>query len=247
MQIIPALYIKDGKAAIYTPSDYENLDYLPQSPYDLIDQIGKYNIRRIHLVDIDASLDNGKDNRALIGSLANVSIPNLEVGGGIRQMEYLKSLQYAGVDYFVLGSVVMENEPFLTQIQEAKHIRNDRIMISLDILNGQLTTHGWVDTVTGHTAESIIEKCLEQGFSRFICTDIDSEGPDRGPDLAFYESLVERFPQAIFSASGQIRTFADVDKLRKLGVHEVIVGNEIFKEDGLLEKISVYNSTHMEE
>ncbi|MEM7655327.1 MAG: HisA/HisF-related TIM barrel protein [Bacteroidota bacterium] len=246
MQIVPALYIKDGKAAAYVPSDYENLEYLPQGPYEIIDLLGNENIRRIHLVDVDASMDTDLDNRGLIGSLANVSVPNLEVGGGVRQMDYLKSLQYAGVDYFVLGSVVLDNPDFLQEINDAVHIKNERITIGLDILNGQLTTHGWMDTVGGHTPESVIQLGMEHGFTRFICTDIDSTGHDNGPDLTFYESLAKGFPEAHFSASGHIRSFADVDALRNIGVEEVIVGNEIYKEEGLLEEIYAYNKRYAE-
>ena len=244
MQIIPALYIKDGKAAIYSPGNYEDLEYLAQDPYDLIDQLGRYEgIQRIHLVDIDASLKGGMNNHGLIGSLANVSVPDLQVAGGIDDMEHLKSLQYAGADYFVLGSVVLSNFDFLHQISEVTHIKNDRIEISLDVLNGRLTTHGWTEAVDDYTIRSLIRACSNLGFSRFLCTDIDAYRKDLGPDYVFFQTLIEQFPDLIFSAAGNIRDFDDVEALKSVGVVEVVVGDEIYKEEGLLEEISAYNLT----
>lgn len=241
MQIIPALYIKEGKPAIYRPGDYHRLEFLPYDPYDLIDEISRHNVQRIYIIDIDASINNGLDNKALITSLANTTIPDLEVGGGINNMDYLKSLQYSGVDYFVLGSVVFENFDFLVEISEAKHIPNEKIMIALDLLDGQLTCHGWTDPADDATIRSLIQKCLDQGFSRFICTDINSTHRDSGPDILFYKELVEQFPEAIFSASGQINTFEEIDKLKAVGIKEAIVGNSIYRDFSLLDQISEYN------
>ena len=242
MQIIPALYIKEGRAAAYRPGDDAALEFLPQDPYDLIDLIGTYeDISRIHLIDMDAVLPGEKNNCGLVGSLANTTVPDLEAGGGINDMEYLKSLQYAGVDYFVLGTVVFENFAFLEAISQASDIKNDRIMIAIDLMDGQLTYHGWTESVEDQNLRNLIRRCLEVGFHRFIITDVDSTHPEKGPDLLFYKELVEQFPEAIFAAAGNIITFQDVDDLKQVGVREVIVGDEIYKEEGLLEKIAAYN------
>ncbi|MEZ4830170.1 MAG: HisA/HisF-related TIM barrel protein [Bacteroidia bacterium] len=247
MQIIPALYIKDGKPAIYRPGEYERIEFLPYDPYDLIDEISRHNVQRIYLVDVDASVDDGKNNKALIVSLANTTIPDLEVGGGIDNMSYLKSLQYSGVDYFVLGSVVFENFDFLVEISQAAHVQNDKVMISLDLLDGRLTCHGWTESVDDTTIRSLVQKCLDLGFSRFICTDVESSHRESGPDVLFYKELVEQFPQAVFAASGQINTFEDVDRLKEVGVHEVIVGNAIYRDFSLLDQISEYNRKEAKE
>ncbi|GAB4421664.1 MAG: 1-(5-phosphoribosyl)-5-[(5-phosphoribosylamino) methylideneamino]imidazole-4-carboxamide isomerase [Bacteroidia bacterium] len=241
MQIIPALYIKDGKAASYVPGDYLNMQFLAQDPYEIIDMLGRYDVQRIHLVDIDASLDSEVRNTGLIGSLANVSIPNLEVAGGIADMDHIKSLQYAGVDYWVLGTAVFEDMDLLREIAHADHIPNDRVMISFDIIDGVIASHGWTRIVALQDITELIGQIQEIGFQRVIVTRIDTQNPGSGPDLAFYEQLVAHFPQITFTASGHIRSFEDIDALRAVGVHEVIVGNEIYQDETLLARISAYN------
>ncbi|MDP5170448.1 MAG: HisA/HisF-related TIM barrel protein [Bacteroidia bacterium] len=241
MQIIPALYIHDGKAASYIPGDYESIHYLDQSPYELIELLGKHNVQRIMLLDIDAARNPEHNNKALIGSLANLAVPDLEVGGGINDMEYLKTLQYAGVDYFILGSAVFHNFEFLEQICQAKDVKNDRILISLDMLDGRLTTSGWTESVEGVTLGDVMRRCMEFGLNRFIVTDVSSDTPESGPDITFYTELIEAFPDAEISASGHIHTYEHLEALKAIGIKEVVVGDKIYQEEELMDKISAYN------
>jgi len=239
MQIVPALNIHNGKPCVYIAGKIEDIQYIDKDPYDLIQEIGNYHIQRIHLTDVDAYVPDGKPNTGLLGSLANTCVVDLEVGGGIHNMDYVKSLQYAGVDYFVLGSVVYDNFDFLNEIAAADHVKNERILISLDVLDGQLFFHGWSQPVTGITPKELMWKCMNAGFYRFIVTDV--ERTSKGPNFDFYRELLEQFSGATLGAAGKINTFEDIEKLEEIGVNEVLVGNRIYKEEGLLDVVSEFN------
>lgn len=241
MQIIPAIYIHHGKAAAYRPGDYQNISYLEQDPYDLIEQLGQLDVQRIYLIDIDAYQNPGQNNKGLIGSLSNVCIPDLEVGGGINDLPYLKSLQYAGVDYFVLSSVLFENQPILEEIAATEDIPNERIIIGIDLKDGRPTTRGWTQTVTDPTLREFMRTVMSVGFQRFVMTDIKSDRPKDGPDLAFFTELREEFPEAKIAVGGHVHTFEQIDQLKKIGIEEVIVGDDIYRDEGLLARISAYN------
>ena len=248
MQIIPALFIKDGKIAVFRPGDYEHIEFLDKDPYDLISEICNHQIQRIYLHDVDASIHLGINNFGLIGSLSNTTVAELEVGGRDRQYGSSQiTCNMLGVDYFVLGSVVLENFDFLVEISEADHVKNDRIMISINVLDGQLTIHGWTQPIDDLTIRALIRRCIDQGFTRFLCTDIDTDNLDKGPDIVFYKELVEQFPDAIFGAAGHINSFGDIDLLKGVGIKEVIVGNEVYKHEGLLKEVSAYNKREREE
>jgi len=242
MQIVPALNIHNGKASTYIAGKNDHVDYLDEDPYNLVKKIGNHKIQRVHIIDVDAYSADGKSNTALIGSLSNTCVVDLEVGGGIKDMAYLKSLQYAGVDFFVLGSVVYDNYDFLNEIAQAEHIKNDKILISIDVKDGQLFYHGWTDPVEGITPKELIWKCMNTGFTRFIVTDVDSQRKE--PDFNFYKELVELYSGAKIGAAGSIKDFETIDKLAEIGVDEVIIGNRIYKDDALLDKISTYNEKY---
>lgn len=241
MQIIPALSIKDGKAADFRP-DLREPVFLPESdPYKFIDLFSKHSIRRVHLVDIDGAQQQGTHNVGLIGSLSNVCVSDLEVGGGIRNLDHLKSLQYAGVDYFVLGSAVYDRPELLKEIAELDHIDNDDIMIGVDLVNGQLTYHGYRENVPDEKVRHVIQRCLDMGFERVLVTDIDHSHPEQGPAVAFYASLVQDFPQVHFSAAGHITTFGDVNRLKEAGVVEAVVGHDFYRDSDYLKRLADYN------
>lgn len=237
MKIIPALYIKDGKVACYRPGDYEHLEYLNDNPYDLIQSMSDKGVDRILLVDVDASLPGEAKNAGLIGSLSNTTVVDLVVGGGINSIDYLKSLQYAGVDYFVLGSIVIDDFNFLLQINELSHIKNEDIIISLDVKDKHLVCHGWTDDIDHITLNEMIWKSLNAGFNKFIVSEIETEEPN----IEFYKDLIQQFPGAYFIASGRINTFEEVKALEATGVKEVIVGDEIYKESHLMDQLVAFN------
>jgi len=241
MQIIPALSIKDGKAADFRP-DLREPVFLPESdPYQIIDLFSEHSIRRVHLVDIDGAQQQGKNNVGLIGSLSNVCVSDLEVGGGIQSVDHLKSLQYAGVDYFVLGSAVYDRPELLKEIAELNHIDNDDIMIGVDLVDGKLTYHGYREKVPDEEVRQVIQRCLDMGFQRVLVTDIDHQHTDPGPAVAFYASLVQDFPQVRFSAAGHITTFGDVNRLKEAGVVEAVVGYEFYRDGDCLKRLAEYN------
>jgi len=240
MQIIPALVIKDGKPAAFEPGA-KSVRFLNRDPYDLIDTFSKQSIRRIHIVDVDGAQQQGKNNLALIGSLVNVCVSNIEVGGGINDMETLKSLQYAGVDYFMLGSVAYSKPEFLDEILEADHIKNDSITIAVDLVDGQLTYNSYSQQIPEQKVRDVIKRYQDMGFSRVLITDIDTLHPDHGPAIGFFDGIVQAFPDMCISAAGHIDSISDIDHLRDAGVKEVIVGMDLYDTPEALATISAYN------
>ena len=239
MKIVPALYIKDGKLAAYKPGNYEDIEFLDKDPYEFIDMLCKLPINQIRLIDVDASIGS-KSNAGLLGSLSSTTVSLLEVGGGINNMDYLKSLQYAGVDYFIVGTAIFDDPEFLKAISEADDVKNDRILISIDIMDGKIKYHGWKDDAP-ESFGRIIEEIRDMGFTRFFITDMTTDTENEGPDLDFYRALVEEFPDCLFGAAGRIETLEDVYNLKEVGVDEVVVGNKIYKEKSLLERIAKFN------
>jgi phosphoribosylformimino-5-aminoimidazole carboxamide ribotide isomerase len=240
MLIIPALYIHGGRLAAYQPADYENLQYVEGDPYEVISRIAEMDIPRIYLVDLDASVGGGSNNAGLIGSLANTCVPDIAVGGGLRDLDYLRSLQYAGVDEFVLGTVVFEDIHFLKQLKDSPGLQHARFSISLDLLDGQLTSRGWTHP-EDKRVEDLIRECMGLGYHHFICTDMHPGKRESGPDLGLYQHLVSAFPEAQFTAAGQIHSLEHVAQLAALGVREAIIGDEAYLSETLLRSISDYN------
>ncbi len=245
MQIIPALCITNGKVAAFRPGHQEFV-LLEEEPYDLITRLNQANIMRVHLVDIDGARHDGVNNVGLIGSLSNLTVSQLAVAGGIETLDYIRSLRFAGADLFVLGSVVYEKPELLDAIIEAKPINPGCIIIGLDLVDGKLRFHGWRDEADQEEVHAVIRRMVDLGFTRFLVTDIDTHHQDQGPDLAFFGSLVQDFPEVKFTAAGHIATYTDINRLKEAGVHEVLVGDEFYDDAEKIQKLSDYNRSEGE-
>lgn len=241
MQIIPAIFIKEGKPAVFSPGEFEDIQFLSEDPYELIQRIGNMGIQRIHLIDADASLPGGIHNHGLIGSLVNTCVVDIEVGGGINTLDFIHGLQHAGVDYFVLGSVVIDNFPFVEELLQKQHLTSDHVLIAVDVFQGKLFTHGWTEPVPELTVTELIDKCVSVGYKRFFVTDLEPDGEQNGPRFPFYEELIQRYPDISIGAAGRIHTFEQIERLEKIGLKEVLVGDRVYKEKGLLETVAKFN------
>lgn len=241
MQIIPAIYIKEGKVAAYTPGNYDNISFLDVDPYELVERLGKLNLERIYIVDVDASLPGPENNVGLLGSLCNTTVPDLEVGGGLDNLDYIKSLQYAGVDYFVLGTVVIDDFEFVRSLGTKDKLKKDHILISADVSDGKLTYQGWTKEVPNLGLDELIWKCLNIGFERFIISETYSAEAN-GPNIDFYQTLVKQFPGAQISASGNISTIDHVKLLAEVGIKEAVMGVQNYSREGMIAQINAYNS-----
>jgi len=62
------------------------------------------------------------------------------VGGGIRQLKTIEQLLKAGVERVILGTAAVE-DPRL--IKEACRNFSESIIVSLDVREGYIATHGW--------------------------------------------------------------------------------------------------------
>ena len=239
MQIIPALYLKHQRFALFQPGN-RALEYLSDDPYALIGSLSVLDVPRIHIIDQDSWGDSPSPNTGLIGSLGKICGQRIEAGGGIRDMDALRRLRHAGVNYFVIGSALFDHFSFLVEISKDPHFPNSHFLISIDINKGKLAHAGH----QGISVQQLIQKCIDLGFRRFIVNDLNTFRINDGPDVRFYRSLVEGFPSATFSASGRIITLEHIESLEKAGVAEVMVGNEIYLEAGLLDQVSRFNHAH---
>ena len=68
-----------------------------------------------------------------------------------------------------------------------------------------------------------------RGIQYVKCTEINRNGTLEGPAFGIYESLMKRFPDLKFLASGGVRSIDDIARLNDMGVHGVIFGKSLFE------------------
>lgn len=202
--IIPSIDIMDGKAVQLKQGNekvYEN--------QDIESIVEMYKIfPQINVIDLDSAMGKG-ENKELIKMLCKKITCN--VGGGIRSVELAKEYIANGANSIIVGT--RANEEFLKQLPKEK------VIVALDIKDGKIAIEGWKKLEEANIYEKI--KKLENYCYKFLITNVNVEGLNKGTDLNFFETLVGKTHNNIMVAGG-ITTIQEIKYIHKLGFDQVL-------------------------
>ncbi|MCC8465974.1 1-(5-phosphoribosyl)-5-[(5-phosphoribosylamino)methylideneamino]imidazole-4-carboxamide isomerase [Photorhabdus bodei] len=230
--IIPALDLIDGKVVRLHQGDYAQQRNYKHDPLSHFQQYEQQGAKRLHLVDLTGAKDPSARQIPLLRKLlAAVSIP-VQVGGGIRTEEDVKTLLDAGASRIVIGSIAIKQPVLVTQW--FKRYGAENIVLALDVrINDagmkQIAINGWRENSTV-TLEQVIEQYLPCGLKYVLCTDISRDGTLIGSNIELYRAICQCYPQIAFQASGGIGTLNDIASLPASGVAGVIIGRALLDE-----------------
>ncbi|MDE9459525.1 1-(5-phosphoribosyl)-5-[(5-phosphoribosylamino)methylideneamino]imidazole-4-carboxamide isomerase [Xenorhabdus bovienii] len=229
--IIAALDLIDGNVVRLHQGDYDQQRTYGNSPLSYLQQYEKEGTKLLHLVDLTGAKDPTRRQMILLRELlADISVP-VQVGGGIRAENDIKSLLEAGASRVVIGSTAI-TQPELVK-QWFQRYGAESIVLALDIrisTDGakQIAISGWQEN-SNATLEQIVEQYLPVGLKHVLCTDISRDGTLNGSNIALYQEISQHYPQIQFQASGGIGNLADISLLPTTGVAGVIVGRALLE------------------
>ncbi|GAA1855173.1 bifunctional 1-(5-phosphoribosyl)-5-((5-phosphoribosylamino)methylideneamino)imidazole-4-carboxamide isomerase/phosphoribosylanthranilate isomerase PriA [Microlunatus capsulatus] len=178
----------------------------------------------IHLVDLDAAFGQGS-NAEIIAEIVSHLHLEVELSGGIRDDETLERALATGCRRVNIGTAALERPEWC---EEVIRTHGDRIAIGLDVRGTRLAARGW--TSEGGELDETLDRLDRAGCSRFVVTDVASDGMLSGPNLDLLRHVCAR-TEAPVVASGGISSLEDLVALRDLvpvGVEGAIVGTALY-------------------
>ncbi len=149
MKIIPAIDLMDGKVVRLYKGDPKSKTIYSDNPIETAKKWESAGADILHIVDLDATLGNGQNLKTIQEISKNISVP-LQVAGGLRSEEKISEvLDFAS--RVVIGTIAMqlkESEQDNILSDFINTFGNERIVISIDHIDGKIVTHGW-QTNTG--------------------------------------------------------------------------------------------------
>ncbi|MBR2441227.1 MAG: 1-(5-phosphoribosyl)-5-[Lentisphaeria bacterium] len=228
MLIIPAIDIRGGKCVRLFQGDYNQETVYNDSPADQAKKFQDDGAALIHLVDLDGAKAGKPVNLDVVRAICSaVTIP-CELGGGIRTVEDAKAAFDAGVHRVILGTTACENPHLVRDFIST--FGADRLVMGIDAKGGRVAVKGWLETSAIDVFE-LIAKLEELGVTRFIFTDISTDGALSGPNLDSVAAVCSRVPRCGVIASGGISGTKDIKNLRDLekdNLEGVIVGKALY-------------------
>lgn len=223
MKIFPAIDLYEGKAVRLLRGDYANMTVYSENPVEVALAFEAAGAKHIHLVDLEGARDGTTPNIKTVKKIAAATNLFVEIGGGIRNMEVLRTYFAAGVDRVILGTAAVNDRAFL---ESAVAEFGERVAVGVDIKDGFVAIKGWVEKSTRDAFEFCLE--LESlGVRTIICTDVSRDGAMQGANHELYSKLGGELGMQIV-ASGGVSDISDVERLRDMGLYGAIIGKAYY-------------------
>ena len=223
MNLFPAIDLYDGCAVRLVKGDYQQMQVYSNDPASVAKQFEAAGAAYLHVVDLAGARDGNTPNLNTIRSIVRNTSLRVEVGGGIRSEEVIRTYLDAGVFRVILGTVAV-TEPEFTKEMVAKY--GERIAIGVDIRDGYVAIKGWTE-VSALSCREFCKTLSEIGVKTIICTDISKDGLLSGTNLELYRELQGKF-NIDFTASGGVTSLDDVKALMEIGVYGAILGKALY-------------------
>lgn len=223
MIIFPAIDLYEGKAVRLYKGDYNNMTVYSDKPEEVALSFRKSGADHLHLVDLEGARDGSTPNTQTIKKIRKSTDAFIEIGGGIRSLDTVKTYIDAGVDRVILGTAAVKDREFLLKAIE---LYGEKIAVGVDIKDGFVAIKGW----TEKSEFDGIEFCRDMqsiGVRTVICTDISRDGAMRGTNLQLYRKLKEQLSLNII-ASGGVTDMTDIESLCEIGVYGAIIGKAYY-------------------
>ncbi len=225
MKVLAAIDIMNGDVVRLTKGDQSTKKVYSNDPVQVAKKWAKDGADMLHIVDLDAAFGNESSNLSIISEiLHSVNIP-IQIGGGIRNTEIFEKIVKMGFSKIVVGTMAYRN---LNELRLLSKNYGDKIVISLDEINGKVMIEGWKSS-SDYKVEDAINKFNKLGISNFLLTSIIKDGTLSGPDIVTLNRInTDRRSKII--ASGGISSLVDVLRVRSIGCDSVILGKALYEE-----------------
>lgn len=225
MKILAAIDIMNGDVVRLTKGDQSTKKVYSNNPVQVAKKWANDGADMLHIVDLDAAFGNESSNLSIISEiLDSVNIP-IQIGGGIRNTGIFEKIIGMGFSKIVVGTMAYRN---VNELRLLSKNYGDKIVISLDEINGKVMIEGWKSS-SDYKIEDAINKFNKLGISNFLLTSIIKDGTLSGPDIVTLNSInTDRKSKII--ASGGISSLVDVLRVRSIGCDSVILGKALYEE-----------------
>jgi phosphoribosylformimino-5-aminoimidazole carboxamide ribotide isomerase len=181
----------------------------------------------IHVVDLNGSVDGRPVNLHCIKDIVKAVDVPVQLGGGIRDAETVRSYLDIGISTVILGTVAVK-EP--EKVVDMLNAFSGRVAIGIDARSGNVAVQGWTES-TDVKASQLAARFEAARPVSFIYTDIERDGMMKGPNIQATRDFASGTSVPVI-LSGGVSGYADIEAalpLEKDGVMGIIMGRALYE------------------
>jgi phosphoribosylformimino-5-aminoimidazole carboxamide ribotide isomerase len=233
--LYPAIDILDGSAVRLVKGDFDAKKVYDEDPLAAARGWTEAGAKYLHVVDLDGAKTGAPVNLDHLKRIVDELGVPVQYGGGLRTEEDIAAAFHAGATRVILGTAIFTN-PMLPWRAIERHGR-DNVLVSIDVRDGYVATHGWLET-TQVPAREAIERWGEgdKGVQLFVFTNIDHDGMLDGPNRDEAMMAARAVGDGSVILSGGIGELAHLEALTQLckeqqleSLDGVIVGKALYE------------------
>jgi phosphoribosylformimino-5-aminoimidazole carboxamide ribotide isomerase len=222
MMVISAIDLLDGKVVRLVKGDPDNKTIYSDDPVKVAEGWAAEGAEMLHVVDLDAALQTGTNNRKMIYKIAaSIQIP-VQAAGGIRSVEIINEM-LKNVNKIVLGTIAFQDPALIGKMIKKK---KERIVLAVDYRGGTVVVNGWKEK-TNFSIQDAIYDFQAVGISEFLLTSVEKDGTLSGPDFSSLRHA-SAFPGIKIIASGGVSSLEDILRARTAGCSSIILGKALY-------------------
>ena len=227
MIVLPAIDVYDNKAVRLYRGDYAQMTVYADDPVALARDFEAAGATWLHMVDLAGAKEGALQVLPLLAQICDKTALQVEIGGGIRSLDAIKTCLDAGASRVILGTKAVTDPAFL---DEALARFGDSVAIGVDAKDGFVAVKGWTE-VSDVSMEQFLSDGKQRGVACAVVTDISKDGAMQGTNLALYERLIQSGLQdnaMRIIASGGVSSLDDLRALADLGLYGAILGKAMY-------------------
>ena len=236
MKIFPAIDIINGECVRLTKGLAENKTIYDKSPVEMAKIYQDKGFETIHVVDLDATLGKGSNDKILELVRKNIDI-KIEVAGGIRDKAAIQTKINQGFDIIVIGTFAIKG---IDEVSKFENNILDKISVAIDLKDNKIASHGWQQTSTD-SLESIVNIYNALPIHSFFVTDVANDGMLSGLNISTFESIKKLTDKKI-TIGGGVKDLSDVQIGIKNGFDHMVIGKAIYENKFSLDELVKLNA-----
>ncbi|RMG74011.1 MAG: 1-(5-phosphoribosyl)-5-[(5-phosphoribosylamino)methylideneamino]imidazole-4-carboxamide isomerase [Nitrospirae bacterium] len=224
MIVIPAIDLKEGKCVRLLQGKKEQTTIYSDDPVEVARRWADLGAKLIHIVDLDGAFTGNQKNQDTVRAIRDAVDVELELGGGIRDMEGVRRWIELGINRVILGTVAIKRPEL---VKEAASEFPGQILVGIDAKDGRVAIKGW-EEVTQADALQVAKQMESVKVAGIIYTDISRDGMLTGPNIEATKRMVEAVDIPVI-ASGGVSSLKDIENLKEIkGLWGVITGKALY-------------------
>lgn len=224
MYIIPAIDLRGGKCVRLIQGDYHRQINYQENPVKQAQEFIQQGAVWVHIVDLDGAKVGRPVNTPTISAIAALGKLKIEVGGGLRHEQDIKTLLDSGIERLIIGTQAVNDFEWFADI--ARRFP-EKIALGLDARGSHVVTAGW-GTENPKSLLELAREAARLPIAAIIYTDVTKDGMLAGPNLERTKTLIRSVATPVV-ASGGVTTVTDIKNLVSIGAAGAIVGRALYE------------------